>query len=483
MAWNKPSYHQRLFLWLLGYSLLLMGCVVVFQYRRELRFKADELNSQLQLVNMYVLNELASGCGYGDVDVSEISPFPDIRISVIDQSGRIVYDNSLDSIPGDGGYFGREEIAHALRSGAAYTVRRLSESTGETYFYSATVGDSGIIVRSAVPYSVTLSGLLSADYGFLQVMGGVTVIMCVLGFFATRRVGNHISKLNQFAEKAEAGEKIYDTEPFPRDELGEISNHIVRLYARLQQAVVDRDREHKSAMYEQREKERIKKQLTNNINHELKTPVASIQVCLETILSHPELSDDKRKEFLQRCLFNTGRLRSLLADVSLITRMDDGGEAISREMLDLADVIAEVVTDSLPAAENKGITICNGIDRRVEMTGNASLLASVFRNLIDNAIAYSGGDSINVRFLRPFPDGKVVIEFTDNGCGIPDEHLPRIFERFYRVDKGRSRQAGGTGLGLSIVRNAVIFHGGDIRVENRPEGGLSFRITFPGRLL
>lgn len=122
-----------------------------------------------------------------------------------------------------------------------------------------------------------------------MVHGGVTVLMCIIGYFVTRRVGLHISRLRLFAEKAERGERIYDTEPFPHDELGDISNHIVRLYARLQQAITDRDREHRSALHEEQEKIRIKKQLTNNINHELKTPVAAMQVCLETLIDHPDL--------------------------------------------------------------------------------------------------------------------------------------------------------------------------------------------------
>ncbi|WP_304972195.1 cell wall metabolism sensor histidine kinase WalK, partial [uncultured Duncaniella sp.] len=358
-----------------------------------------------------------------------------------------------------------------------YAVRRHSESTGNYYFYSARKGDYGNIVRTAVPYSVSFSSLLRPDYGFLWIMGTITLVMCVLGYFATRRVGLHISRLNKFAENAENGARISDTEPFPHDELGEISNHIVRLYARLQQAVADRDSEHRAALHEQLEKERIKKQLTNNINHELKTPVASIRVSVETMLAHRNMSEEKQTLFLQRCLTNTERLQRLLTDVSLLTRMDDGSASILKEQVNLTDIINDVVEDRQIIAATKGITIENYISRNIVMSGNQSLLEAVFNNLVDNAIVYSGGTRIKIESISIGND-KIVIALSDNGCGVPSEHLPRLFERFYRIDKGRSRAAGGTGLGLSIVKNAVILHGGDITAENQCSGGLLFKITF-----
>ncbi|WP_301390752.1 MULTISPECIES: cell wall metabolism sensor histidine kinase WalK, partial [Muribaculaceae] len=313
--------------------------------------------------------------------------------------------------------------------------------------------------------------------GFLWIMGIITMVMCVLGYFATRRVGLHIIRLNRFAENVENGAQISDTEPFPHDELGEISNHIVRLYARLQQAVADRDSEHRAALHEQLEKERIKKQLTNNINHELKTPVASIRVSVETMLAHRNMSDEKQILFLQRCLTNTERLQRLLTDVSLLTRMDDGSASILREQVNLTDIINDVVEDRQIIAATKGIRIENFVSHNVIMAGNASLLEAVFNNLIDNAIVYSGGTRIKIELIS-IDNDKVVIALSDNGCGVPPEHLPRLFERFYRIDKGRSRAAGGTGLGLSIVKNAVILHGGEISAETQCSGGLLFKITF-----
>lgn len=455
---------------------MLVGCFVCFQYHREKKFKADELNARLQLVNLYILEQLAAGGDAGRITASPLYPFEDLRISVIDTAGHVVYDNTLDTLPGTG-HLSRQEIAQAFRNGAGYTVRRHSQSTGKTYFYSATWPGKGYLVRSAVPYTVSLRELLRADLGFLWIMGSITLFMCILGYFATRRVGLLILRLNKFAESAERGEQIYDTAPFPQDELGAISNHIVRLYANLQQANIERDREHKAALNEQQEKERIKKQLTNNINHELKTPVASMQVCLETLMAHPDMSEAKREEFLSRCLVNNQRLKQLLSDVSLITRMDEAPASIVREPVDLTGIISEVVADLDVVALGKGMDIIQGVTAPLPMIGNASLLASVFRNLLDNAIAYSGGTQVAIE-TEPSTETQIILTVTDNGCGVAPEHLPRLFERFYRVDKGRSRLAGGTGLGLSIVKNAVQLHNGTITVSNHPHGGLCFKIIF-----
>lgn len=473
---NRLTYPQRLFLWLLGYSVLLVGCFITFQYLREREFKAEEMNTRLQTINTYILTELEKGKDIREIDLADFHPFEDIRISVIADNGTVIYDNSLDTLPGQN-HLNREEIRWAMRSNSGYTVRRHSESTGGYYFYSATKGDNGYVVRTAVPYSISLSSLLKPDINFMWVMGVVAFVMCVLGYFATRRVGLHITRLKKFAEDVEHGTKISDTEPFPKDELGSISNNIVRLYARLQQATTDRDHEHKAALFEQQEKERIKKQLTNNINHELKTPVASIKVCIETLLAHKNISEEKHDLFLRQCLSNVDRLQRLLADVSLITRMDDGSPSIIKEPVDLAQIIKSVVEEHRLAAIAKGFEIENSVDGELPMTGNTPLLESVFSNLIDNAVAYSGGTAINIRLLHK-NDKKIVVTVADNGLGVANEHLPRLFERFYRIDKGRSRAAGGTGLGLSIVKNAVMLHGGTITAENVRTGGLLFTITF-----
>ena len=187
-SWSKLDYAKRLFLWLLCYSLLMVGCFVAFQYHREKQFKAEELNARLQIVNTNILNSLKSPASIDSVLILEPTNLQLLRVSVIDSTGRVLCDNSLDSLPEDFSHLQRSEIATAMLKGSGYTVRRHSQSTGQTYFYAATKGSNGIIVRTAVPYSVSLTSLLKADYGFLWFMALVTIVMCILGFYATHRL-------------------------------------------------------------------------------------------------------------------------------------------------------------------------------------------------------------------------------------------------------------------------------------------------------
>ena len=474
----RLSYHKRLFLMLLAFSWTITLCFAGFQYIREKQYKSDFLNAQLQLYNKHLLERIENGLGYEHYINTHEKPFDEIRISIIALSGAVVYDNmlQLDSLDN---HKMRPEIADAMKKGTAYHIGRQSTSDGREYFYSATKGDKAII-RTAIPYSASLRELLKADWSFLGTMIIVSLAMSILAYFATRRLGKNIERLNRFAAKAEKGEAFEEDEQFSNDELGSISNHIVQLYAQWQQTIKDRDTAHEAAMREEQEKIRIKRQLTNNINHELKTPVASIQVCLETLLSGIALSDEKRLELIERCYTNTERLRQLLSDVSLITRMEDGSHSIDMESVTINNIIDEIADELEIMPNEERFTLHTDFNEQVVIEGNLSLIASIFRNLTENAIAYSGGKNIYISLVEN--DSHMCrIRFEDDGNGVEEKQLPRLFERFYRVDKGRSRQMGGTGLGLAIVKHAVQFHGGTIAASNRPCGGLMFEFTFQKR--
>lgn len=471
----RISYTRRLYLWFLLFLWAMMGGFTILQYDRERDFKAELLNVRLQAVNAELIELLSDSVPQENALAMVALPSDSLRITIIDRLGRVSYDNSLDSLP-TGNHLGRNEISAALRDGHGYTVRRHSESAGGDYFYSATAGDS-LIVRSALPYGLSLTDVLAVDKGFLWYMFAISLLLSVAGYFVMRRLGHNIRRLRRFARDAERGEAVYDSQPFPHDELGDISNDIVRMYAKLQRALVERDREHRAALHEEREKIRIKKQLTNNINHELKTPIASIQVCLETMMAHPDLDTARRADFLQRCHDNCGRLQRLIADISSLTRMEDGASHVEMAPVDLDQIIAEAIETVTHMAQSKGMDINYTPSPRPLMTrGNQRLLESVFVNLLDNAVAYSGGTQVNLRLDSVTPDA-YIFSVWDDGSGVPAEALPHLFERFYRIDKGRSRALGGTGLGLAIVKNAVMLHGGEISVHNRPDGGLQFTFS------
>ncbi len=228
------------------------------------------------------------------------------------------------------------------------------------------------------------------------------------------------------------------------------------------------------------EKMRLEKRLSNDINHELKTPVASMQVCLETLLSGIDLDEDKRQELITRCYKHNERLRKLLAALSLITRMEDGSQLISKEPVLLNDVIQDVDDELEIIQRNKKFTLNVDFDKEVEINANMSIICSIFSNLTQNSILYSEGENIYITLLE---DNKKFckIRFEDDGVGVGEEQLSHLFDRFYRLDSGRSRKLGGTGLGLAIVKHAVQFHGGTITASNRPEGGLRFEFTLSKR--
>ena len=467
----KLSFHRRLFVMLIAFSWSIILCFIGFQYLREKQYKSDYLSLQLQLYNRHLLEAVEDGEPHETYIATHQKPFEDLRISIIDFSGTVLYDNMLPVNTLDN-HQKRPEVADALKKGSGYHIGRQSTSDGIEYFYSATRGKQ-FIARTAIPYSASLRELLQADWTFLGVMISISLALSVLAYFATRRLGKNIERLNLFAAKAEKGEAFDESKPFPNDELGSISNHIVQLYAQWQQTIKDRDLAHEAALREEKEKIRIKRQLSNNINHELKTPVASIGVCLETLLSGISLSEEKRQELIERCYTNNERLRRLLGEVSLITRMEDGSALIGKEKVVINDILTDIAEELEIMPEEERLTLHTDFNEQVIIDGNLSLIGSIFRNLTENAIAYSEGKNIFISLIKN-NDTECHIRFEDDGKGVKPEQLPRLFERFYRVDKGRSRQLGGTGLGLSIVKHAIQFHGGTITANNRPHGGLRF---------
>ena len=582
---NSPTHFlslsRKLFLSVISLFLLFAGCFLAYQYQREKRYKIDLLDMQLQDYNECLHQELSQAPDslWNETLERYLQNHlnKDLRVTIVDTQGNVLFDNYKSHKPGN--HLGRPEVQKALVEGKGYDVRRISETTGTPYFYSATLYQDHII-RSALPYDLNLANHLTADQHYIWFTAIISLLLISIFYKFTSKLGTAIIQLREFAKRADKNEPV-ETDvqsAFPHNELGEISQHIIQIYKRL--------RETKEALYIEREKLithlqtsreglgvfnkdkkeilvnnlftqysnlisdsnlqtteeifsvsefqkitdfinqspkrpdkeekrmsvrinkngrmfiiecilfqdlsfeisindvtqeeeqiRLKRQLTQNISHELKTPVSSIQGYLEIIVNNENLPREKMQALLERCYAQSNRLSRLLRDISVLTRMDEAANLIDMERVDINLLVDNIVNEASRELEEKHITVINSLKPNMQLRGNYSLLYSIFRNLMDNAIAYAGTDiTICINCFRE-DENFYYFSFADTGVGVAPEHLNRLFERFYRVDKGRSRKLGGTGLGLAIVKNAVLIHGGTISAKNNQGGGLEFVFT------
>lgn len=242
---------------------------------------------------------------------------------------------------------------------------------------------------------------------------------------------------------------------------------------RLEQMADEANRLRLEASEAERRNRQLKQEMTSNIAHELKTPVSSIRGYLEILLSDKPVDDERRRYFLDRCFRQTLRLSDLIQDVSIINKLEESADLFPRTEVDACEVANEAISDLGDKAAAAGITVGNNLPT-MPLGGNHELLYCIFRNLVENSIAYAGSNiNIVLETYKESPD-HYFIHYYDTGKGVADEYLSRLFDRFVRIDEGRSRQNGGTGLGLSIVKHSVLFHGGEIYARNREGGGLEY---------
>lgn len=478
------SVGKKLYFSVLTVFLVFAVSFIVFQQSREKQFKINTLTLKLANYNELLMEDLLLSTSQGillsdSVDMvdsvrvaeAKLQEFvrehesKDLRVTLVKPDGRVVFDNMSKDFRHFANHAKREEIAEALKVGQGTSVERQSKTLKQDYFYVASYFPKAqLIVRTALPYNDDLTKSLQADQHYIWFAIVAIILLTVVLYRFTYRLGKNVAKLSIFAYKADHNEslEVEDLANFPDDELGEIAERIIKMYKRVQTT--------------RKEQDILKRQLTQNIAHELKTPVASIQGYLETILDNPHINEQTKEQFLQRCYAQSERLTSLLHDISTLNRLDDGSDMIDFEAVDITQMVADITKETALVRQERKMTFDNQLPERIVVKGNRSLLYSVFRNLTDNAIAYAGeGRTITLEAKEQ--GNKWHFIFRDNGQGVPPEHLARLFERFYRVDKGRSRKMGGTGLGLAIVKNAVLLHGGTIRVSNLPEGGLKFEFT------
>ena len=379
--------------------------------------------------NSYKKNILSSRLeGYADIiartdDYARTTALlpGNIRVSVINLKGEVIYDSAEPAAVMDN-HLSRPEIEASLKGDDGSSIRK-SETAGIEYlYYARKYGD--VIVRTALPFEITQKRFLHPDW-ILLITIGLLFLAAVLAIILLSR------RLDAEAKRT-TDEKLQSQ----------------------------------------------KKRITGNLAHEIRTPVTSIRGYLETLINNPNLPADKKELFTERAYLQTLRLSDMIRDIALITKIEEAPELLTREHIGVRKVTEEVLEEFASAIKEQGVTIVNTIPEELSVKGNQSLIYAIFRNLVENSLRYAG-PGITIRIESSTSDGVAHFKYADNGKGVSEQHLERIFERFYRIPEEDGHRAEGSGLGLSIIRNAVAFHGGIVNASNVIPHGLCFQFSLP----
>ncbi len=307
-----------------------------------------------------------------------------------------------------------------------------------------------LVVGGAVAYI-----MINSQEKNIIAIGVVLIVSVVLLLYFSSKINQPMKALKEFIDIVQKGNGDYEKINFPDNEFGEVGEKIIQTYRQLDEA------------------KKYKQQLTHNIAHELKTPVTSIRGYLETLMQQ-EMDKDQSRFFIERAYAQTLRLSSLISDISTLNNIEEAAGNYDIEIIHIRQCIREIENDLAYRLSENGISLEVEIDDHIIIEGVYLLIYSLFKNLIDNSIDHAGKD-ISIHILTVSIDPEIIwFRYYDTGKGVPASHLDRLFERFYRVEAGRSRKSGGSGLGLSIVKNSVLLHNGTINVKNRDDGGLQF---------
>lgn len=483
---RRISYHWRLFVPIATILCIVFGLIIFYQYKREANYRAHIFGAELELIDNRVLTAYEE-----DVNLRTFlnflqqffkgSMFEGVRVSVY-------FDNQLQyslgvPIPMDN--TGLKLRGFGLNSDPDDSDERIAgrivgrDEEGNIYLFSTVKSADGkLMVRTAMPYSDNVHDAIDVDSTVWLVILLCLATTLIVTYYFTRMLSRNVVLLKDFAYRATTGGKFTGEDKFPKNELGDISREIIKLYRERLKAMELIKKERKVAVHAIEEKVKVTRQLTNNINHEIKTPVGIIRGYLESILADPDMDTATRNRFLERMLMNVERLTDLLNDVSTMTRLENGADMIAVDKVNMHELVYQIESD-LPANNLAGeLEFEFDIPFDCDVTGNYSLIQGMICGLIRNAAIHSGGSVTGIKLVSE-SERFYVFSFYDDGNGVGAEHIPHLFERFYRVDTGRSRKMGGTGLGLPIVKSTIVSLGGTVSVHNRSTGGLEFIFTLP----
>jgi signal transduction histidine kinase len=475
---RRIKYQWRLFIPIVSVIWLILICVGIWFHSSERKLRIDNVRSQVALVNAGIIASYEENSGhdifFGFVERYYVQHplYDQIRITTY-------YDGKLLDHVGE---IITSSDAHHLKDGSIVPISDPDVEANRhsaNFFYDKSVSNDGrLVVYTILPFDADVIAATKAStnvYYLLLVLG---ILATAFAYFMARRLGHNLNMLRDFAFHADTDEGFIPNSNFPHDELGDISRHIVRLYNERSRYITKIKQEHQVSLNALEEKNRVKRELTNNVNHELKTPISVIKGYLDTIKAHPDMDEASRQNFLDKMGLHVDRLTRLVNDLSKISRLENITQKVATEPINFHEIVYRLVCDYEDSGFLGNLEFNYDISGNCVVLGNVDLLEGIVNNLVKNAVAHSDGTECNL-ILESSDSQFHRFAFYDNGVGVRPESLPRLFERFFREDSGRSRKTGGTGLGLAIVKNSIEALGGTITAANRTGGGLMYRFTIP----
>lgn len=464
---------------LTGLLWLIIGLMVWYTIGNETQLRRDMLESQLRNVNATIIDAHEQGMNLQSTldfidDYNNNTTFNDLRVTVYDSEGNVLAHSGPVILLEDQNHNKIPEVEAAEEFGEATGIRPSLLDKTPSIFNTMTSNDGMIRPIASMDYNASVTRALAYNPAVWTLVFILGIIATIAIYMVSRRVNQAVRNLHEFARRAAEGEKIpADILVFPHDELGDVSREIVRLYRDKDRANQRLEHEHQVALRANEEKARVKRQTANNLNHEIKTPVGIIKGYLDTICADPDMPEGLRRSFLEKARDHVDRLTRLLKDVSSITRLEEGKGQVEMTDFDFHDLVYNIASDLEVNELTNEMKFEWDVPFDCIVKGNYTLLNNAIMNLVRNAAKYSKGTVMSLR-LTGRDEKFYTFQFADDGTGVGEEHIPHLFERFYRVDEGRARKSGGTGLGLPIVKSTFEALGGSIEVSNAQPHGLVF---------
>jgi two-component system phosphate regulon sensor histidine kinase PhoR len=389
---------------------------------------------------------------------------PRLRVTIVDNTGVVLCDSDADASHMEN-HGRRPEILEALESGAGSIIRFSTTVKSQLLYVAVPMNipdNDHWIVRAAIPLA-SIDALLREVF---QKLLAVTLLLCaavsLVGIFIFRKINPPLYEIRRGAERFAQGHFERKLPDYQVREIDELAKTLNRMAAQLEGL------------------EKLRREFVANVSHELKTPVTTIKGFTETLIEGAKEDPEDLDRFLEIISRQTDRLAAIIDDLLTLSRLESAprSEVLALDWHDLCHILNSCEEICHARAEEKQIEILVKCEQPIPVLVDNSLLIQAIVNLIDNAIKYSP-ERTSVTLHASMNPGYILITVTDEGPGIQDIHLSRLFERFYRADKARSRKLGGTGLGLAIVKHIANVHQGEVDVISKVGTGSTFIIRLP----